>query len=212
MLTFDLNVTMGILILNSLVQGFAVGLIWVPPSVVAFDTLAADDRAEASAVFHLLRNLGSSFFISLSTAEIVWATGANYSRMSEMISPYNTTLALPWAAGGWDWYPPSRHDRPSQRLHGVHRGLGPRSPVCSWRAAQAECRGAGLRAGRRVCNIVCTSHGCIECRRLGSPGFKHPPRLLWRMRSADASKSVKFVLWWVLVGGGMNKIGTQARM
>jgi MFS transporter, DHA2 family, multidrug resistance protein len=103
MLTFDLNVTMEILVLNSLVQGFAVGLIWVPLSVVAFDTLAADDRAEASAVFHLLRNLGSSFFISLSIAEIVRATAANYSRMAEMISPYNTTLALPWAAGGWDW-------------------------------------------------------------------------------------------------------------
>src|SRR5262249_54730850 len=36
LLTVDLNVTMEILILNSLVQGFAVGLIWVPLSVVAF--------------------------------------------------------------------------------------------------------------------------------------------------------------------------------
>src|SRR5215471_16905323 len=69
MLSFDLNVTMEILILNSLVQGFAVGLIWVPLSVVAFDTLAADDRAGAAAAFHRLRNLGSSFFISLSIAE-----------------------------------------------------------------------------------------------------------------------------------------------
>jgi MFS transporter, DHA2 family, multidrug resistance protein len=102
MLTFDLNVTMGVLILNSLVQGFPVGLIWVPLLVVVFDTLAADDRAEASAVFHLLRKLGTSFFISLSIAEIVRATGANDSRMSEMITPYNTTLALPWAVGGWD--------------------------------------------------------------------------------------------------------------
>ena len=41
-------------------------------------------------MFHLLRNIGSSFFISLSIAEIVRATGANYSRMTEMISPYNT--------------------------------------------------------------------------------------------------------------------------
>src|SRR6478736_465562 len=54
MLTFDLNITMDILILNSLVQGFSVGMIWVPLSVVAFDTLAPSDRAEASAVFHLL--------------------------------------------------------------------------------------------------------------------------------------------------------------
>ena len=101
LLTLDLNVTMEILVLNSLTQGFAVGVIWVPMSVVAFDTLAPRDRAEASSVFHLLRNIGSSFFISLSIAEIVRATGANYSRMAEMITPYNTTLAMPWATGGW---------------------------------------------------------------------------------------------------------------
>ena len=103
MLSFDLNVTMDILVLNSLVQGFSVGLIWVPLSVVAFDTLAPSDRAEASSVFHLLRNIGSSFFISLSIAEIVRATGANYSRMTEMISPYNPTLSLPWVTGAWDF-------------------------------------------------------------------------------------------------------------
>jgi DHA2 family multidrug resistance protein len=103
MLTFDLNVTMDILILNSLIQGFAVGTIWVPLSVVTFDTLAPSNRAEAAAVFHLLRNIGSSFFISLSIAEIVRATGANYSRMTEMISPYNPTLSLPSVAGGWDF-------------------------------------------------------------------------------------------------------------
>ena len=57
---------MDILVWNSLIQGFSVGLIWVPLSVVAFDTLAPSDRAEASSVFHLLRNIGSSFFISLS--------------------------------------------------------------------------------------------------------------------------------------------------
>src|SRR4030095_11883659 len=92
MLTFDLNVAMETLMLNSAVQGFAVGTVWVPMTIVAFDTLAAKDRAEASSVFHLLRNIGSSFFISLSIAEIVRTTGANYSRMTEMITPYNHAL------------------------------------------------------------------------------------------------------------------------
>jgi DHA2 family multidrug resistance protein len=101
MLTFDLNVTMEILVLNSAVQGFAVGCVWVPMTIVAFDTLDPKYRAEASAVFHLLRNIGSSFFISLSIAEIVRTTGANYSRMVEMITPYNHALALPSVAGGW---------------------------------------------------------------------------------------------------------------
>ncbi len=102
MLTFDLNVTMDILVMNSAVQGFAVGTVWVPMTMVAFDTLPPKDRAEASSVFHLLRNIGSSFFISLSIAEIVRTTGANYSRMTEMITPYNPALTLPSAAGAWN--------------------------------------------------------------------------------------------------------------
>ena len=39
MLTFDLNVTMEILVINSAIQGFAVGIVWVPITAVAFDTL-----------------------------------------------------------------------------------------------------------------------------------------------------------------------------
>jgi MFS transporter, DHA2 family, multidrug resistance protein len=101
MLTFDLNVSMETLVLNSAVQGFAVGVVWVPITVVAFDTLDPKNFAEASAIFHLLRNIGSSFFISLSIAEIVHATGANYSRMTEMITPYNEALTMSGMTGAW---------------------------------------------------------------------------------------------------------------
>ncbi len=94
---------MEILVVNSAIQGFAVGVVWVPITVVAFDTLEAKDYAEASSIFHLLRNIGSSFFISLSIAEIVRTTGANYSRMTEMITPYNRSLAMPGLTGGWNF-------------------------------------------------------------------------------------------------------------
>jgi DHA2 family multidrug resistance protein len=103
MLTFDLNVTMEILIANSAVQGFAVGVVWVPITVVAFGTLEPKHYAEASAIFHLLRNIGSSFFISLSIAEIVRTSGANYSRMTEMITLYNRALTTPGLAGAWNF-------------------------------------------------------------------------------------------------------------
>jgi DHA2 family multidrug resistance protein len=103
MLTFDLNVTMDILLFNSIIQGFAVGIVWVPITVVAFDTLDQKHIAEASSIFHLLRNIGSSFFISLSIAEIVRTTGANYSRMTEMITPYNHALTAPGLTGGWSF-------------------------------------------------------------------------------------------------------------
>ena len=103
MLTFDLNVTMEILVVNSAIQGFAVGVVWVPITMVAFGTLEPKHYAEASAIFHLLRNIGSSFFISLSIAEIVRTSGANYSRMTEMITPYNRALTTPGLTGAWSF-------------------------------------------------------------------------------------------------------------
>jgi DHA2 family multidrug resistance protein len=102
LMMMDLNVTPFALAANAALQGLAIGSIWVPLSVVAFSNVAEKDRAETSAVFHLLRNLGSSFFISICVAEIVRSTGINYSRMVENVSSYNPSLALPWVMGGWD--------------------------------------------------------------------------------------------------------------
>jgi MFS transporter, DHA2 family, multidrug resistance protein len=98
----DLNVDADTLMANSLVQGIAIGVIWVPLTLVTFSNVGAANLAEGTAVFHLLRNIGSSFFISICVAEIVRATSANYSRLVELLNPYNRTLALPWVTGGWD--------------------------------------------------------------------------------------------------------------
>jgi len=86
---------------NSMLQGMAIGIIWVPLTIASFATLENRYWPEAMAVFHLLRNIGSSFFISLCVADIVRVTAQNYSRMTEMISPFNGRLALPWVMGGW---------------------------------------------------------------------------------------------------------------
>lgn len=102
LMSIDLNVSETILALNSILQGLAVGIIWVPLTVATFATLEPPLRAEGTAVYHLMRNVGSSFFISLSVAEIVRSTGVNYARLTELISPYNRTLGLPWAVGHWD--------------------------------------------------------------------------------------------------------------
>jgi DHA2 family multidrug resistance protein len=98
----DLNVDMGTLLANSLVQGVAIGVIWVPLTLVTFSTTSPANLAEGTAIYHLLRNIGSSFFISICVAEIVRSTGANYSRLVELVNPYNKALALPWVTGGWD--------------------------------------------------------------------------------------------------------------
>lgn len=97
----NLNVDQTTLAINSLMQGFSVGILWVPLTVATFSTLAPEHRPEGSSVFHLLRNLGSSLFISVAVAEIIRTTGANYSRMTELVTAYNKALQMPWVMGSW---------------------------------------------------------------------------------------------------------------
>jgi DHA2 family multidrug resistance protein len=99
--SIDFNVQLSTLCANAYLQGLAVGMIWTPISTSAFWTLDSRLRGDGVAVFHLMRNIGSSFFISVSVAEVVRATGANYSRMMEFLSPFNRTLSLPSAMGTW---------------------------------------------------------------------------------------------------------------
>ena len=101
LMEIDLNVSPADLIVNSIVQGMATGVIWVPLTVMAFSSLEPRLMSEGMAVFHLLRNIGSSLFITLAFALVVQSTGANYSRMTEFVSPYNRAMDLPWAMGAW---------------------------------------------------------------------------------------------------------------
>jgi len=101
LMSLNLDVGIEVLAANSILQGMAIGIIWVPLTMASFATLESRYWPEAMAVFHLLRNIGSSFFISVCVADIVRVTAQHYSRMNEMISPYNDRLALPWVMGGW---------------------------------------------------------------------------------------------------------------
>jgi MFS transporter, DHA2 family, multidrug resistance protein len=93
LMSLDLNVGLDVLLMNSMLQGMAVGVVWVPLTVLTFAALDSRHMAESMSLFHLLRNIGSSLFISLSVAEIVRSTAVNYSRMAEMVSPFNEALA-----------------------------------------------------------------------------------------------------------------------
>lgn len=99
--SLNLNAPLSTLCANAYLQGLAVGLIWTPIVTTAFRTLDHALRPEGIAVLHLMRSIGSSFFISITVAEIVRTTSANYSRMMELVSPYNKVLTLPSAMGAW---------------------------------------------------------------------------------------------------------------
>ncbi|MFY0611736.1 MAG: DHA2 family efflux MFS transporter permease subunit [Hyphomicrobiaceae bacterium] len=101
MMQYDLNVSPSLLAFNTVLQGIGIGIAWIPITVVTFATLAPEARGEAMGMFHLLRNFGSSIFISVAVAEIVRTSSVNYSRMVETVSPFNNVWYMPWATGSW---------------------------------------------------------------------------------------------------------------
>lgn len=98
----NLDVTPLELALNGIVQGMCIGIVFVPLSIIAFSDLEPRVRPEALGIFHLLRNIASSLFISITFAEIVVSTGANHARLVEAINPFNPALGLHWVMGAWD--------------------------------------------------------------------------------------------------------------
>ena len=101
LINFSLDVNQTDLAMALALQGLSIGLCWVPMTVVSFWTLDAKYRPEGLSMFHLLRNFGSSLFISISVAEIVRTTGTNYARLTEHVSFYNRAWELPWSTGAW---------------------------------------------------------------------------------------------------------------
>ncbi len=102
MMSFSLDVSFYEVAVASALQGFSVGIIWPPLTVATFRTIDAKYLSETSAIFHLLRNLGSSVFISLSVTALVRSTSENYGRLAEFITPYNENLNTAIARGAAD--------------------------------------------------------------------------------------------------------------
>ncbi len=100
--TFDLNLTPWDVAWTSALQGLGTGVCWVPVTQIAFATLNPAKAPEGSAVFHLIRNFGSSFFISVSVAVSLRTSKVNYSDLTGQISPLNETLRYPSVMGGWN--------------------------------------------------------------------------------------------------------------
>lgn len=85
----------------SAIQGLGVGLLWVPITLVTFATLNRLFLAEGMAIFHLLRNIGSSMYVSISVTVLIHSTKVNYAGLAESISPYRETLRIPQFLGAW---------------------------------------------------------------------------------------------------------------
>jgi len=96
---FDITVPYANVAAASFLQGLGVGFLWVPLTLITFNTLNPALLPDGSAIFHLLRNLGSSIHISISVALVLHTTKINYGHLTEAISTFEKALHFPWVMG-----------------------------------------------------------------------------------------------------------------
>lgn len=75
-----------------MIQGFGLGFIFVPLSAISFATIQPKYRNEATSLFSLLRNIGSSIGISIVITYLAQRTQINHAAFAEYITPFNLAL------------------------------------------------------------------------------------------------------------------------
>jgi DHA2 family multidrug resistance protein len=78
---------------SGLLQGFGTGFVFAPLSTIAFATLSPMLRNEGTAVFSLMRNMGSSIGISVVTMLLTRNTQIMHSQLAEHINPFGDSLS-----------------------------------------------------------------------------------------------------------------------
>jgi DHA2 family multidrug resistance protein len=95
MAQFNTDVGVYEVVYTGVIQGFGMGFIFVPLSAVAFATLAARYRAEGTAMFSLIRNIGMSIGISIVVTLLGREAQRSHAALSEAITPFRTALHGP---------------------------------------------------------------------------------------------------------------------
>ncbi|HEV7813586.1 MAG TPA: DHA2 family efflux MFS transporter permease subunit, partial [Janthinobacterium sp.] len=92
MVNFTLTLVPGDVIWSGVVQGVGLGLVFVPLSAATFATLAPQMRADGTALYSLIRNIGSSIGIALVQTLLVRNTQIAHASLAEHIAIDNPAL------------------------------------------------------------------------------------------------------------------------
>ena len=93
---FSLFMGMGPVISTGVLQGFGLGLVFTPLSIVTFSTLPRQILTQGTAIFSLTRNIGSSVGIAIVEALLAENTQIVHSRLVEHLRPDNPLARAPY--------------------------------------------------------------------------------------------------------------------
>lgn len=101
---FTTEMEISTLVWTGVVQGLGLGFIFVPLSTTAFSTLKPQYRNEGTAMFSLMRNIGSSIGISVMITLLAQSTQINHADIASALTPFRDTLQWPWLPQVWNWH------------------------------------------------------------------------------------------------------------
>jgi MFS transporter, DHA2 family, multidrug resistance protein len=96
------DVSRAAIIAVGIIQGLGLGFLFVPLSVVTLSTLPAQLRTEGSALYSLMRNIGSSVGISVVNSLLTQNTQANHAYIALHVTAVNRAFEEPSIAQFWD--------------------------------------------------------------------------------------------------------------
>ncbi len=99
---FDANVRPSHIVTTGVVQGLGIGFVFPPLTAVAFASLPQRLRTDGTALFSLVRNLGSSLGISIVVTALARNAQANHAALSGAVDPLaHLPLRMAEEAGAW---------------------------------------------------------------------------------------------------------------
>ena len=96
------DISQSTVILVGFIQGLSIGFLAIPINIIAFATLPAAIRTEATSIYSLMRNLGSAVGISITGALLQTNTQVNHAIIAADVSPFNRALQTGNASHFWD--------------------------------------------------------------------------------------------------------------
>jgi DHA2 family multidrug resistance protein len=102
MANFNLDITGWDIVRTGIIQGLGLGFIFVPLSTISFATLAPHYRNEGTALFSLMRNVGSSIGISVVMTRLAENLQANHAAFAAYINPFNLPMRQAVEQGVFD--------------------------------------------------------------------------------------------------------------
>lgn len=102
MTRFSADISSWDIIRTGVIQGLGLGLMFVPLSTLTFSTLAPQYRNEATSLYSLTRNLGSSIGISVVTTYLAHRLQINHAAFAQYITPFNQALQDANMKGAFD--------------------------------------------------------------------------------------------------------------